>query len=121
MDPESEAVQGTNKLRVTGHEVGRRSTRRGSGSVQFDYGARTVRVLPGLDEAEGRMVAGSEAVQRTMAGEAASGGGGWLILPGTGGGAGRRRVTEGALGKHSVRGQPPPPPFGRSPSPSRGG
>jgi hypothetical protein len=27
------------------------------GSVQFDYGARTVRVLPGLDEAEGRMVA----------------------------------------------------------------
>jgi hypothetical protein len=28
-----------------------------AGSVQFDYGARTVRVLPGLDEAEGRMVA----------------------------------------------------------------
>ena len=28
-----------------------------SGSVQFDYGARTVRALPGLDEAEGRMVA----------------------------------------------------------------
>ncbi len=27
------------------------------GSVQFDYGARTVRVLPGLDEAEGRMAA----------------------------------------------------------------
>jgi len=27
------------------------------GSVQFDYGARTVRLLPGLDEAEGRMVA----------------------------------------------------------------
>ncbi|HEY7806031.1 MAG TPA: hypothetical protein VIC34_02420, partial [Croceibacterium sp.] len=25
-----------------------------NGSVQFDYGARTVRVLPGLDEAEGR-------------------------------------------------------------------
>jgi hypothetical protein len=46
-----------------------------AGSVQFDYGARTVRVLPGLDEAEGRMVAGSEAVRRTMAGEAAAGGG----------------------------------------------
>jgi hypothetical protein len=28
-----------------------------AGSVQFDYDARTVRVLPGLDEAEGRMVA----------------------------------------------------------------
>ena len=27
------------------------------GSVQFDYGARTIRALPGLDEAEGRMVA----------------------------------------------------------------
>jgi hypothetical protein len=27
------------------------------GSDPFDYGARTVRVLPGLDEAEGRMVA----------------------------------------------------------------
>jgi hypothetical protein len=47
-----------------------------AGSDPFDYGARTVRVLPGLDEAEGRMVAGSEAVRRTMAGEAVAGGGG---------------------------------------------
>lgn len=28
-----------------------------AGSVQFDYGACTVRLLPGHDEAEGRMVA----------------------------------------------------------------
>jgi hypothetical protein len=27
-----------------------------AGSVQFDYGARTIRLMPGLDEAEGRMV-----------------------------------------------------------------
>jgi len=26
------------------------------GTIKFDYGARTVRVLPGLDEAEGRMI-----------------------------------------------------------------
>jgi hypothetical protein len=28
-----------------------------SGSVRFDYGARTVHLFPGLDEAEGRMIA----------------------------------------------------------------
>ena len=44
------------------------------GSVQFDYGARTVRMLPGLDEAEGRMVVGGEAVQRTMADETVAAG-----------------------------------------------
>jgi hypothetical protein len=42
------------------------------GSVQFDYGARAVRVLPGLDEAAGRMVAEWLATRLPM-------GGGWVV------------------------------------------
>jgi len=71
------------------------------GSDPFDYGARTVRVLPGLDEAEGRMVAGSEAVRRTMAGEAVAGGGGRVSR--SNGFTQRRQGREGAKARLPVR------------------